>query len=434
MSELQIALAVFGAVAVLGVLGYNRIQERRYRKQAEATFRSLERDPLMDKAPVEAYSPPARAPHQRVEPEVREPQFEHDLSGLDRATGLQEPRFEQAPQSVSTPVAKPTETLAPKPAPAQEVPKPAPRVVVPAKPVHEAAPSPRVAVPAKPVQEAAPLAPVPPYSPHEQAIEYRIQVKGDGILSGVFSDAVAQSRTLGKQVRWMGYPVNGDGWEELRLWSDVHYREIIVSMQLADRNGSVSEQELTALCALVRDAAEPHSLRVSCDDFVSALERARVLDLFCVDVDVLIGLNVVARGEESLPMNHVRQEADIAGMVLAPDGTYQLQDRRGEILFSLCNHESTPFSPESLDSFSTRGVTLLFDVPRVPDGLKIFDSMVALGRKLAHEVNGLLVDDNLRPLTDTGIERIRQQLAQIYGRMETRGISAGSDLALRLFS
>ena len=180
--------------------------------------------------------------------------------------------------------------------------------------------------------------------------------------------------------------------------------------------------------------AEPHSLRVSCDDFVSALERARVLDLFCVDVDVLIGLNVVARGEESLPMNHVRQEADIAGMVLAPDGTYQLQDRRGEILFSLCNHESTPFSPESLDSFSTRGVTLLFDVPRVPDGLKIFDSMVALGRKLAHEVNGLLVDDNLRPLTDTGIERIRQQLAQIYGRMETRGISAGSDLALRLFS
>ena len=418
MSELQIALAVIGAVAVVGILGYNRIQERRYRKQAEATFRSLERDPLMDKASVEAYSPPARAPHQRVEPEVREPQFEHDLSGLDRTTGLQEPHFEQGPQPVSRPVAKPIETRQPQTAPVQEAPRSAPRTPVPAKPIREAAP----------------LGPVPPYSPHEQAIEYRIQVKGDGILSGVFSDAVAQSRTLGKQVRWMGYPVNGDGWEELRLWSDIHYREIVVSMQLADRNGSVSEQELTALCALVRDAAQPNSLRVSCDDFVSALERARVLDLFCVDIDVLIGLNVVARGEETLPMQHVRQEAELAGMLLAPDGTYQLQDRRGEILFSLCNHESTPFSPESLDSFSTRGVTLLFDVPRVPDGLKIFDNMVALGRKLAHEVSGLLVDDNLRPLTDTGIERIRQQLAQIYGRMETRGISAGSDLALRLFS
>lgn len=418
MNELQIALAIIGAVAVVGVLAYNRIQERRYRKLAEATFRSLERDPLMDKAPVEAYSRPTREPQQRVEPEVRESQFEHDLSNLDRATGLKEPRFEQGPQPVSAPVANPIETAPPQAAPVQEPPKSAPHTTEPEKLVRETAP----------------LGPVPPYSPHEQAIEYRIQVKGDGVLSGVFSDAVAQSRNLGKQVRWMGYPVNGDGWEELRLWSDIHYREIIVGIQLADRNGSVSEQELTALCALVRDAAEPHSLRVNCEDFVGALERARVLDLFCVDVDVLIGLNVVARGEESLPMHNVRQQAEIAGMVLSPDGTYQLQDRRGEILFSLCNHESRPFSPESLDSFSTHGVTLLFDVPRVPDGLKIFDNMVALGRKLAHEVSGLLVDDNLRPLTDTGIERIRQQLAQIYARMENRGISAGSDLALRLFS
>ncbi|HYP67551.1 MAG TPA: cell division protein ZipA C-terminal FtsZ-binding domain-containing protein [Thiobacillaceae bacterium] len=421
MNELQIALAIVGAVAVAGVLGYNRIQERRYRKQAEATFRSMERDVLMDNAVVDAYSPPARASNQRVEPEVRDAQFEHDLSGLDRATGLQEPRFEQGPQTVSGPAAQPIETQPSQMVTVQEAPGPAP------------SPAPRPAAPAKPVREAAVVS-IPPCSPHEQAIEYRIQVKGDGILANVFSDAVAHTRNLSKRVRWMGYAVNGDGWEELRLWSDIHYREIVVSMQLADRNGSVSEQELTALCGLVRDAAAPHGLRVSCDDFDSALERARVLDLFCVDVDVLIGLNVVARGEEALPMHHVRHEAETAGMLLAPDGTYQLQDQRGEILFSLCNHESTPFSPESLDSFSTRGVTLLFDVPRVPDGLKIFDSMVALGRKLAHEVSGLLVDDNLRPLTDSGIERIRHQLAQIYGRMDTRGIPAGSDLALRLFS
>ena len=418
MSELQIALAVIGALVVAAILGYNRIQERRYRKQAEATFRTLERDPLMDTAPVEGYTPSAWATHQRVEPEVRELQFEHDLSGLDRATGQQEPHFEERPQPFPGGVSKPIEVRPPQTPPVQDLPRPAPRA----------------APPPKPAREPAPLGPVPPYSPHEQAIEYRIQVKGEGILAGVFSDAVPQSRTLGKQVRWMGYPVIGDGWEELRLWSDIHYREIIVTMQLADRNGSVTEQELTALCALVRDAAQPHALKVNCDDFDSALERARVLDLFCVDVDVLIGLNVVARGEESLPMRHVRQEAEMAGMALAPDGTYQLQDRRGEILFSLCNHESTPFSPESLDSFSTRGVTLLFDVPRVPDGLKIFDNMVALGRKLAHEVGGLLVDDNLRPLTDTGIERIRQQLTQIYGRMESKGVPAGSDLALRLFS
>ncbi len=44
------------------------------------------------------------------------------------------------------------------------------------------------------------------------------------------------------------------------------------------------------------------------------------------------------------------------------------------------------------------------------------------------------MDDNLRPLTDTGIEKIRTQLMQIYERMEARGVPSGSRRALRLFS
>jgi FtsZ-interacting cell division protein ZipA len=60
--------------------------------------------------------------------------------------------------------------------------------------------------------------------------------------------------------------------------------------------------------------------------------------------------------------------------------------------------------------------------------------MVAFGRKLANEVGGILVDDNLRPLTDTGIEKIRTQLMHLYERMEARGVPSGSRRALRLFS
>ena len=77
---------------------------------------------------------------------------------------------------------------------------------------------------------------------------------------------------------------------------------------------------------------------------------------------------------------------------------------------------------------------LMVDVPRVPDGLKVFDGMVAFGRKLANETGGILVDDNLRPLTDTGIEKIRNQLMHIYERMEARGVPSGSRRSLRLFS
>lgn len=47
MSELQIGLAVIGAVVVAGVLVYNRLQERGARREAEDAFRSGHEDVLM---------------------------------------------------------------------------------------------------------------------------------------------------------------------------------------------------------------------------------------------------------------------------------------------------------------------------------------------------------------------------------------------------
>ena len=48
--------------------------------------------------------------------------------------------------------------------------------------------------------------------------------------------------------------------------------------------------------------------------------------------------------------------------------------------------------------------------------------------------SGMLVDDNLRPLTDDGISKIKQQISLIYGKMDKNGIAAGSARAQRLFS
>jgi FtsZ-interacting cell division protein ZipA len=205
-------------------------------------------------------------------------------------------------------------------------------------------------------------------------------------------------------------------------------------MQLADRNGAVQEDQLTTLCDLLQTMAQINGLRIACDDVVDALERAQAIDLFCVDVDVLIGLNVVARGEGAVNLTRIEQAAEDSGMVLGVDGVFQLLDSRGEPLYALCNHDAEPFTAQVVEGRASQGVTLQFDVPRVPDGLKAFDGMVAFGRRLANEVGGILVDDNLRPLTDAGIEKIRTQLMHIYERMEARGVPSGSRRALRLFS
>jgi FtsZ-interacting cell division protein ZipA len=47
MSDLQLGLLGVGAAVVVGVLGYNKWQERRYRRQAESGFRSRYEDVLM---------------------------------------------------------------------------------------------------------------------------------------------------------------------------------------------------------------------------------------------------------------------------------------------------------------------------------------------------------------------------------------------------
>lgn len=416
MSDLQIALLVIGIVIVAAVLVFNWLQERRFRKQAAAAFDESVGDALMKPAATPRESPG------RIEPELREPTLA-DERGLDIGEGG-EPRLNIDHDITPNPFETPRPTPAPVAAPAA-------REAVGANAVS--APPPRqpvvTAVPAETNAGAG-----QPVAPYDELIEYRIRIGGSGILASVFADAINQTRSYGKPVRWSGLSQGGSAWEEVQPWRDVHYQQVLVTMQLADRNGAAQEEELSALCSLVQATAQAHGLGIACDDVVDAVERAQSIDRFCVDVDVLIGLNIVGRGDAQIDLSRIVSEAEHSGMVLGRDGVYQLLDSRGEPLYALYNHDAEPFTAEAAAGQTSQGVTLQFDVPRVPDGTKVFDTMVALGRKLANEAGGLLVDDNLRPLTDAGIEKIRSQLAHIYERMEARGVPSGSRRALRLFS
>jgi FtsZ-interacting cell division protein ZipA len=421
MSDLQIALLVIGIVIVAAVLVFNWLQERRFRKQAAAAFETSVGDALMKPAATPRESPG------RIEPGLHEPTLA-DVTDLNVGESA-EPRVDidrDVPHDLShNPFA------AHEPAPAVNTP-PAFRESVDADAVSA------------PLQRERVVTPVPaesrvtagqPISPYDELIEYRIRIGGGGILASVFADAINQTRSFGKPVRWSGLPEGGSAWEEVQPWRDVHYQQLLVTMQLADRNGAAQEEELSALCSLVQATAQAHGLGIACDDVVDAVERAQSIDRFCVDVDVLIGLNIVGRGDTQIDLSRIVSEAEHSGMVLGRDGVYQLLDSRGEPLYALYNHDAEPFTAEAAAAGQTsQGVTLQFDVPRVPDGTKVFDTMVALGRKLANESGSLLVDDNLRPLTDAGIEKIRSQLAHIYERMEARGVPSGSRRALRLFS
>ena len=373
MNDLHIGLLLMGVAVVVGLVLHTWLQERRFRQQADAAFQAPVADVLME--PASAYGQPrVKSPH--VEP-VFDAAAALDIAERD------EPRLQVDADAE----------------PRMSGPDPAPG------------------------------------APYDELIEYRARLAADApIDAAALAEAAGYARAFGKAVRWLGLPQGADEWEEFQPWREARYQQVTVTMQLADRNGAVQPDQLTALCDLLQATARKLGLRIACDDIDAALERAQAIDHFCVDVDVLIGLNVVARGDGLLNVGEIVCEAQASNMVLGADGAFQLLDSRGEPLYALCNYDAEPFRVEVEEAQTTQGATLQFDVPRVPDGVRVFDGMVAFGRSLASAVGGILVDDNLRPLTDAGIEKIRSQLTQIYERMEARGVPSGSRRALRLFS
>ena len=151
-------------------------------------------------------------------------------------------------------------------------------------------------------------------------------------------------------------------------------------------------------------------------------------------VDIAIGMNVVTGSGDPFAGTKIRGLAEAGGMRLEGDGVFYLRNEAGQKISSLDNHEPMPFVPEQMKTLTTSGVTFLLDVPCVSEGIDAFENMLATARNFAETLDGVLVDDNRRPLTDEAIGKIRHQLTGILAKMDAGQIAAGGARALRLFS
>jgi FtsZ-interacting cell division protein ZipA len=232
-------------------------------------------------------------------------------------------------------------------------------------------------------------------------------------------------------VRWECYNRQTASWEPLAAAGE--YDKLRVGLQLAERIGAVSQQELTDFTAMTQAVAEALGANSTPAEPVAALQRAEQLDALCADVDVQIGLNLITRSGGT-PGTRIRALAEAHGLVLERDGRFHRRDETGLELYALCNMEAPAFSAEGMKELATEGLTLLFDVARVPGGIVAFDRFVEFTRALADALSAAIVDDNRQPLDDIALGKIRAQVQALYARMENQGIEAGSPLALRLFS
>jgi len=258
-------------------------------------------------------------------------------------------------------------------------------------------------------------------------LDTQVAVAGEAISTAIVDSLSSPAKAVG----WEGYNRQTASWEPLAASGE--YGRLRAGLQLADRKGAASEQDLSDFSVMVQAVAEAIAATTSSADPAGALQQAQKLDALCADVDVQIGLNLAARSG-TIAGTRIRALAEAHGLRLEEDGRFCRRDESGLELYSLCNSEPQAFSAEAMKTLTTKGMTLLFDVARVPGGLATFDRFVEFVRALADALSAGIVDDNRQPLDDGGLRKIRDQLQALYAGMEQEGIPAGSPLALRLFS
>ncbi|MBU1689555.1 MAG: cell division protein ZipA C-terminal FtsZ-binding domain-containing protein [Gammaproteobacteria bacterium] len=400
MSELQISLLAIGLLIVAGVYGFNRYQERKYRRIAEKAFPARQEDVLLESGSDTLPDTPTDT---------------HEVADFRDESRI-EPVISMPPEEVSV---APTEELAVEDVNVEQI-EPIPAVVLPEEKL-------------KPLlstqYEGTPVV------SQDETINYRVQLHPSESVGAVaLNEAIQRQGDFGKRVHWFGMNSLSGGWEEVGQGSAEEYLNIAATLQLANRTGPVSDSDLAAFCSQVQTVADELVAVAEFPKRQPALALAAALDQFCADVDVLIGANIITQNGEAFAATKVRAMAEAAGMKLQPDGAFHYFNDEGADLFSLANLDPTPFSAENIRQLSTHGITFLFDVPKVADGVRVFNQMLMVARQMASSLGGQVVDDNRRPLSDAGIAKIKQQLADIYARMEAQQIKSGSARALRLFS
>ena len=421
MTELQMGLIGLGATAVVGVFAYNKWQEHRHRKLAEAVLKPQHDDVLLGDGPKAAVKPAAA---ERSEPEMR-----HEM--LSESVGRVEPMLADVDQD------SPDDDFPP--AFLEDEPAPAAPPVAPV--IAKRAPPPPTVQEEETHQEAHQEAhheimpgalPAELLDPRLEFIVSMDLVEPVSALQILHSQREVLQR-LGKPVHWVGFNERTREWERLLSDSNWPLRRLRVGLQLVNRMGPVASGDVALFLGAMQALAD--ELMAVLDMPSSRVQdQAEELDRFCAAVDLEIGVNLVSRGS-AFSGTKIRALAEAAGMVLGIDGLFTRYDDAGRAQFSLQNYESTQFSADALRTMTTHGLTFLLDVPRVDHGERVFTQMTELARRFAETLQGMLVDDNRQPLSESQLDHIRREfIGKPQATMLSFGLPAGSAQAQRLFS
>jgi len=221
---------------------------------------------------------------------------------------------------------------------------------------------------------------------------------------------------------------------------DLAVIKVACSLQMADRSGAVSRPALHRFQLAVETFGAGVNGSVEWLNTADALTTANELDAFCIDVDKSIGFHLLHGDNGPFTGTKLRGLAEAQGLTLTTNGTFKYHNDSSSSKalappdFVMFNRDDHMFSPEMLRVSVVKSVSFQLDIPHVKQCTEVFSHMTQVARQMEIGLNATLVDDNNKVLNELQVDKIRQQLKSIQSAMQLRGIEAGSDIALRLFS
>lgn len=439
MDELTLGLIGAGAVVVGGVVVYNAWQAAKVRRRmprpmpadaAEAAARHEHDDaPFIEpvrqpaRRDAAAGAAPAQSDAARVEPTFggaaavapadTPADLQAEATGANGANGAAEPTAERPAEPAQTPGAQRQDADTSGAQPAAATVNAAPEPVEPV-------------LPAATTISAAPPAIV------DKRIDCIVPIRLAGPLAGdkILPAAQRLRRAGSKPVHIEGKP-EGGAWELLQ--NGVRYEELRAAAQLANRSGPLNELEFSEFVTGVQQFADAIDGAPEFPDMMETVSMARELDGFAAQCDAQLSINVMSDGAP-WSANYVQAVASQDGLLLSRDGTRFVKlDAKQNPVFML-QFGDTNFLRDDLTYKGGNLITLVLDVPVADEDILPFRLMCDYAKSLSERIGARVVDDQRRPLPESTLLAIEQQLLKLYARLEEAGIPAGSPVTRRLFS
>ena len=230
-----------------------------------------------------------------------------------------------------------------------------------------------------------------------------------------------------------GLNADNGNWELLQ--AQRYYSAFQAGIQVANRQGPLTEIEFSEFVVKAQAFAETFSATPEFPDMHEALAHARELDHFANAHDAQLSFTLQARKSAWSP-GYVQQQAARQGFVpgVIPGRMVVPASQIGLPPVLVLHFDARAAMAEDPNQAALRSISLTLDVPQVAQTELAFARMCETAQSLADAMDGLVTDDNGQPLSEPAIQMIDHDLRKLYDELADRDLAAGSLQARRLFS